>query len=759
MLGFKVIESNEFLDTAGISISYTIKSPIFGDNDNGSFIFNTTIPATDKNKKICKFPMRIEGFREMRIEEPVDVYFTGLMIWSGLMIAKFARPEEIEVTIYLGRGELNYLAKNKKISDLVPEEVYPVGHVEQVTDPLSGIVHDCAIIDGFDEIPNKAYPEVNYAVFPLKIEDLCASMGNAFNNAYYNTSSNVNLWDLEHQKFMTPFVTGDQYLLISTVTDPDTHTNQITYLLPYNIFIPFPYNSWVLKSVFKSLGYSIENNVFETDPDLKKLIIYNIQTLNEYKNSNEGPWTQLVTDDENGNYTLTTKRYLYALQPKIQFNLADHISPIDVKTYLRSLENLFFFRFFIDHKKRSVSIKFLKDIVMSIEYEDITEKVVEISERKMDYDKIATLKQNFDSNDGNGGFIKTKEEIDEFERINDVWYQGDLPANPFGNYENKIAYALMQKKWFVCSSFADDFNHTSTWDFYAFEHYCEKKLREDGKDWTTEASSPACSHFVDYRPGTDFVKYAWHLPNTKQALRFYNAYKTEKNTCGLRFLFYRGMQDCKMEVNEPVEFVRISDEKYSDCRNSLDVVKQYIDLPNEVIPNVNTNYVMVQQGQWKLRPQIADNICIHILSGALTLNDVVNELYSIIGSAWIDTIIATYCTIFINNNPIATIYQKKYPLATNDVYGADTAKIPEANLSLKWDGEYGIYNKLAKDFLYWFNNIAKQVTIIFQPSPADLFFDFSKKIRVNGIDYLVDEIRGEIRDSSISVAEADCYSI
>lgn len=745
MLGFKIIESGVFLDTSGVSISYKLKSPVFCDNDTGSFIFNTTIPATDKNKKICKFPLRIEAYREMKTEEPIDVYFNGLKIWSGLMIAKFASTEEIEIIIGMGRGELNYLAKDKNISDLVPEEIHQVGHVEQVTDGISGIVHDCAIIDGFDDIPNKSYPEVNYAIFPMKVEDLCASMGNAFNNAYYNTSSNINLWDLEQQKFFTPFVTGDQYLLISTISDENTHTNHITYLLPYNIFIPFPYNSWVLKNVFNSLGYTIENNVFETDPDLKRLILYDIQALNEYKNSNEGPWTQWIdASGDNPGYTLTTKRYLYALQPKIQFDLSDHVTPIDVKTYLRSLENLFFFRFFIDHKKRSVTIKFLKDIVKSIEYKDITEKVVKISERKMDYDKIASIKQNFDSNDGNGSFIKTKEEIEEFDRINDVWYQGDLPANPFGQYENKISYGQLQKKWFVCSSYADDFNHVSTWDLLAFEHYAEKKFLDAGKDWETDSSTPACSHFVDYKPGTIFVKYAWHLANTKQALRFYNAYKTEKNTCSLRFLFYRGLQNGKLEKYGNYDVVFFNQEFFTEGVNYL-VDHLYFEYADAV--------------HFMYYPLIYPNtLYSDYINYFYTLNHI-NDYNQ--DQLWLNDF-THFCETYIYHGFI-TIHEstqtKKYPLGTNDVYDGELTKIPEANLSLKWDGEYGIYNKYAKEFIYWFNNLTKPVTIIFQLTPADLFIDFSMKIRVNGINYLIDEIRGEIKDNKMSVVEADCYSI
>ncbi len=747
MLGFKLTSTGEFLDTQGVTISYTLKSPVFRDDDNdGSFIFNTTIPATDKNKRICKFPLRIEAYREMTVEEPIQVHFNGLVIWEGMMIAKFARPGEIEVQIGIGRGEFNYEASGKKLVDVMVDEVHTVGHIEQVRDSVSGIVHDMAIIDGFDDIPSKVYPEVNYAIFPIKIEDLCASMGNAFNNAYYNTSSNINMWDMEQQRFMRPLLTGNQFLLISNIDDTATHTHHLTYLLPYNIFSPHPYNAWILKNIFKSLGYVIENNRFETDPDLMRLTVYNIQTINKLKNSNEGPWTQnIYGDPEFGNYVLTTKRYLYALEPNTDFNLADHVPDIEVKMYLRALENLLFFRFFFNYKTKTAKMIFLKDIIASNDYDDITDRVIRISERKMEHDKIAMLKQNFDSNDSNGGFIKTKEEIEEFDRINDVWYQGDLPANPFGGYENKISYGQLQKKWFVCSSFADDFNHVSTWDLLAFEHYIEKKLLAEGKEWSTDASAPACSHFVDFKPGTSFIKYGVHLACIKQALRFFNAYKTDENKCGLRFLFYRGMQKGNIVKLEPKIICTIS--------HTHDIISG--GLIYEAIGYLVNNSPITQE--------LAAQACWYIADAGMTLSEAQaylisfyslnNDIDQTVFQHFFNYYVYTYETIVQVSDE-----EKLYPLGTNDVYDGQLAKIPEANLSLKWDGEYGIYERFAKEFIYWFNNIAKRVTILIQPTVEDLFMDFSMKKRINGIDYLIDEIRGEITGDKLSVAEVDAWS-
>jgi len=761
MFGIKISDTGEFLDTKDVNISCTLKSPTFRDDTNdGSYLFNLILPATDKVKKFFKFPLRMESFSVSTFESNVEIHFPkeGNVLFMGVMIAKLARPKEVEVSIGIGRGEFNYMAANKKIANVLPDDHHTIGHVEQIVDPSTQIHHDCAIVDGFNNIPSKVYPEVNYAVFPMKIEDLCKSMGDALNNAYYNTSSNINVWDMELQKFMAPLLTGNQFLLVNHETDEETHTNHLTYLLPYNIFIPFPYNSWILKNVFKQLGFFIENNPFETDPDLKRLVLYNIQALNKFKNSNEGPWTQWVNDD-NGGYYLTTKRYLYALEAMVNFNLKSHVPDVEINTYIRSLENLFFCRFFINNKSRKVTVKFLKDILLSTDFEDITAKVVDIKERKFDYDKIATLKQVFDGNDGNGSLIKTKEDIDKFVRISDAWYPGDLPANSFGQYENQISYIQLKRQWFICSSFSNDFNHTSTWDLLAFEHYAEKKLLSSGKDWSTEASAIACSHFVDFRPGSSNIKYAWHLANTKQGLKFYNAYKTDENTCGLRFLFYRGLQRGNIETFTPEEHVRITEGRYQDARNSLDDVIQYADLAPEVIPTLSQYYNSPQSGQWTLKGAIGDFICINLLSGWNTIQYVLAQLYPIIGIQRMQWLIQNYCEIFyVTPNQSTSNITKNYPLGTNDVYDGQLTKIPEANLSLKWDGPYGIYEQKAKLWIDWYNNRTKPVTLLMQLEPNDLFMDLSVKKRINGIDYLIDEIRGEITGDKLSVAEVDAWS-
>ena len=763
MLAIKIPSENASLDTKGVTISYTLRSPIFHREDDGNFIFNFTIPDSDPNKKLLNFPFRIESFSNNEMSEvPVEIYFKGIHVWSGILLAKYARIGEIEVSIGMGKGEFNYESADKNLSDVVPDEEHVVGHIELKTDLASGIPHYLHAIDGFDDVVNKVYPEINFAMFPAKVDDMIASLGNAFNNAYYNTTPCLNFWDMETQKFAAPTLMGNFFPQISGINVPETNTNIITFLLAYNIFTPFPYNSWVFNNLFRNLGYFMENNPFETDEDLKRLVLFNVQTINklweEYAH-----WAGSGVDNQ-GNPNPNTDRYLYALEPNLSFNLKDHLPDITVKDYLKAMEDLLFFRAFINNKNKRVKVRFLKDVVSDTYYADITDRVHEIRERKLDFERISALVQQSDGADSNSGNLKAKSEIEALERIPDVWFKGNLPINDLGQYVNKICYAKMEKQFYVCQPYADDFNHKSEWVEFTFEYFLQKYIHDTGKEWTTAASGILASYFFDFRPGTSFQKYEWFIPYAKMPMKFYNSFKTKDNTCGLRLMFYRGIQDGKVQQYNVVDYVVINQGSVDDCKDYIhNLMFQHIDPysglsgPTSLLSNSEVDAIIASISTNGTTPAMLVAIFQNYID---TLGDARDPAgYSLSAIAIVNYIVANYCTIVIENtNVISSIEIKKYPLGTNDVYNAFGYKIPEANLSLRWDGEYGIYEKYAKTYVRWFNEEANPITMVFQPTVEDLFMDFSEKKRINGINYLIDEIRGEIKDDIIMPAEADAWS-
>jgi hypothetical protein len=304
----------------------------------------------------------------------------------------------------------------------------------------------------------------------------------------------------------------------------------------------------------------------------------------------------------------------------------------------------------------------------------------------------------------------------------------------------------------------------SQWDLYAYDYFMQKYTNGTGKEWKTNASGIVCSYYTDYRPGTNFIKWEWMLPYCKMPLKFLNSYKTNGNSCGLRFLFYRGLQEGKVQTYQVDEYVVIIEENKEDCKDYLhNLMFQMVDIsggvqyPTLLLSNAEVDFIVAAiSANGTTAIELMDMIQYYIDTYGFARDPVGNSLTALM---IVNHIVSNYCDIVsVNSGVLTSLATKKYPMGTNDVYDAFGTKIPEANLSTKWDGEYGIYEKLAKPFIKWYNEMTKAVTVVFMPNAEDLFMDFSQKQRINGIDYLVDEIRVEIKDDEIGVAEMDAWS-
>lgn len=81
------------------------------------------------------------------------------------------------------------------------------------------------------------------------------------------------------------------------------------------------------------------------------------------------------------------------------------------------------------------------------------------------------------------------------------------------------------------------------------------------------------------------------------------------------------------------------------------------------------------------------------------------------------------------------------PLCNHDVFDSNGDKIPGANLSLCWDGEYGLYNQLYKEFIDLMVNLYREETrFINWPLWMLNSFPWWRKFRINHMNYLVKSI-------------------
>jgi len=93
-----------------------------------------------------------------------------------------------------------------------------------------------------------------------------------------------------------------------------------------------------------------------------------------------------------------------------------------------------------------------------------------------------------------------------------------------------------------------------------------------------------------------------------------------------------------------------------------------------------------------------------------------------------------------------------YPFASNHVYRAGQFKISDANVSLLWIGEYGLYNVWWKN---WHTFLQNTRTVIYNTrlTPGDLTnLDWSKKVRIEKHDYFVKRIQITLTTTDIKPA-------
>lgn len=80
--------------------------------------------------------------------------------------------------------------------------------------------------------------------------------------------------------------------------------------------------------------------------------------------------------------------------------------------------------------------------------------------------------------------------------------------------------------------------------------------------------------------------------------------------------------------------------------------------------------------------------------------------------------------------------------ATSGLKGPDGNEISGSELEIRWEGEKGIINKLLKEKLEWETNVRKNMKAIVLWPESDLVdFDFSRKKRIRGVDYLVKSVK------------------
>lgn len=226
-------------------------------SDEGSQSVPLTLPASDHNLNEIGFMYR--GTFTQRINPKIPVIMADGASWlrGTLYIEQANKIEGINCTFYTNEGQLYEKIKDYKLRDLNWPELKGVGS-DYATKAKYWMNKFLRIIQG-----NEAQPD-EYYICNVWTE----------NNFYIGESkrgTHLLLNELSYENDVLSFYAMSEQVYYE---ENDDNATEITAPVGFGI-TPFLRVGYVLKHLFKELGYSLETNMFDTNESLKRLIVLN----------------------------------------------------------------------------------------------------------------------------------------------------------------------------------------------------------------------------------------------------------------------------------------------------------------------------------------------------------------------------------------------------------------------------------------------------------------------------------------------------
>jgi hypothetical protein len=318
--------ANEFLDLfENTRVNFRRNNDIYTSGDPtislGSYSFPFDLPLTAKNRRMLRFPDRIDNFYTLLSDAPVWFYAgegssMGLPLFEGKLYIKSATRDT--VTAFMIVDGFSAL-RDTKFEDIDLGSV-AYSHPQDIIDVANDTLHnplDYPFV--FSPVFNPRFiDEGNNGAIP---EDTLVFPPVAFTNIY--------LPDLQS---LIP----------------------ITWDLPA-VVTPFLRINWILEQIVASWGYTIDNQL-QIDDEFRLLYIFN----------NFSIYGDAIGED-------TTLTYTSDWRTRIDFN--NHVPPrVALVDFLKIIARNFFCGFFIDTTSKLITLVPLRDLLDAPHASDWTSK-------------------------------------------------------------------------------------------------------------------------------------------------------------------------------------------------------------------------------------------------------------------------------------------------------------------------------------------------------------------------------------------------
>jgi hypothetical protein len=303
--------NNELVDLCeNPCISFSEESPVFEiDAMPGGFSLPFDIPNSARNNRILKHAGRIQSASFGILKAPFELFHDGRLIATGTAKMQKTSAQVYGLYLQVGTGDFAGKTEGKKLMDV-----------------------DFGGVREWFFKPEFTFPDDDFALFPV-----------------YNP------------KFMDDTQFKDQF--IANGYRISAYGNGAYYTEPgmVSAVTPFPFLAYVLERIFNHFGFVVKENIFATDAELRKLVVYS--------NHEAGHMTWTAVHERRWEVDMTTGSYHYRYYWVITFdrvletwNLADQLPDMLIKDFVLAVRSMFNTAITIDHQGY-VSIARRKDLV------------------------------------------------------------------------------------------------------------------------------------------------------------------------------------------------------------------------------------------------------------------------------------------------------------------------------------------------------------------------------------------------------------
>jgi hypothetical protein len=379
MLGLYL--ENEFLDLfEDVRVTFRRNNDIYTTGDptllTGSYSFPFDVPLTTKNRRMLRYPDRIDNFYTLLADIPVYFYAgegasIGLPLFEGRLYVKSAAPDRASVFMIveglsnlkdrtfedIDLGHLAFDTQQDIVTHANDTLDNPLDHTHAFPPVYNPVFIDSGVMEIYIRDPITQVPAVQY----------------------------TNLYDRAQQSIIDDIYGGPA------------------------VISPYLRVDWILDQIVQSFGYSIDNRLQNTD-EMKSLLLYNNYNIH-------------------GDVIGTADQGLFigGWRTRIDFN--NHVpAKINLVEFLKLIAKTFFCGIFVDTSLRQISIIPMAHLIDQPHQHDWTDKT--FPDYNIEQDNHTPLYVGYATDPDDQLFsTNTWRDTDQFPTIT-PWDELDNPTDP-----------------------------------------------------------------------------------------------------------------------------------------------------------------------------------------------------------------------------------------------------------------------------------------------------------------------------------------